>query len=98
MSLVGPRPERPQYVEKFREEIPRYMIKHQVRPGMTGWAQVNGYRGDTSITKRIEHDLYYIENWSVALDIRILIMTVFCLFNKEKVNVPGGKHDGAAKE
>ena len=58
MSLVGPRPERPQYVEKFREEIPRYMIKHQVRPGMTGWAQVNGYRGDTSIRKRIEHDLY----------------------------------------
>ena len=67
MSLVGPRPERPQYVEKFREEIPRYMIKHQVRPGMTGWAQVNGYRGDTSIRKRIEHDLYYIENWTLGL-------------------------------
>ena len=61
MSLVGPRPERPQFVEKFREEIPRYMIKHQVRPGMTGWAQVNGYRGNTSIRKRIEYDLYYIE-------------------------------------
>lgn len=77
MSLVGPRPERPQYVEKFREEIPRYMIKHQVRPGMTGWAQVNGYRGDTSIRKRIEHDLYYIENWTLGLDMKILFLTVF---------------------
>ena len=77
MSLVGPRPERPQYVEKFREEIPRYMIKHQVRPGMTGWAQVNGYRGDTSIRKRIAHDLYYIENWTLGLDIKILFLTVF---------------------
>ena len=77
MSIVGPRPERPQFVEKFREEIPRYMIKHQVRPGLTGWAQVNGYRGDTSIRKRIEHDLYYIENWKLGLDIRILILTVF---------------------
>ena len=77
MSLVGPRPERPQYVEKFREEIPRYMIKHQVRPGMTGWAQVNGYRGNTSIRKRIEYDLYYIENWTLGLDIKILFLTVF---------------------
>lgn len=77
MSLIGPRPERPQFVEKFREEIPRYMIKHQVRPGMTGWAQVNGYRGDTSIRKRIEHDLYYIENWTIGLDIKILFLTVF---------------------
>ena len=77
MSLVGPRPERPQYVEKFREEIPRYMIKHQVRPGMTGWAQVNGYRGDTSIKKRIEYDLYYIENWTLGLDLKILFLTVF---------------------
>jgi Undecaprenyl-phosphate glucose phosphotransferase len=77
MSLVGPRPERPQFVEKFREEIPRYMIKHQVRPGMTGWAQVNGYRGNTSIKKRIDYDLYYIENWTVGLDIKILFLTVF---------------------
>lgn len=77
MSLVGPRPERPQFVEKFREEIPRYMVKHQVRPGMTGWAQVNGYRGDTSIRKRIEHDLYYIENWTLGLDVKILFLTVF---------------------
>ena len=69
MSMIGPRPERPLFVEKFREEIPRYMIKHQVRPGITGWAQVNGYRGDTSIKKRIEYDLYYIENWSMAFDI-----------------------------
>lgn len=77
MSLVGPRPERPFFVEKFQEEIPRYMVKHQVRPGLTGWAQVNGYRGDTSIKKRIEYDLYYIENWTVGLDIKILFLTVF---------------------
>lgn len=77
MSLVGPRPERPFFVEKFREEIPRYMVKHQVRPGMTGWAQVNGYRGDTSIRKRIDCDLYYIENWTLGLDIKILFLTVF---------------------
>ena len=77
MSLVGPRPERPFFVEKFQEEIPRYMVKHQVRPGLTGWAQVNGYRGDTSIRKRIECDLYYIENWTVGLDFKILFLTVF---------------------
>lgn len=77
MSLVGPRPERPQFVKKFQEEIPRYMIKHQVRPGMTGWAQINGFRGDTSIRGRIEHDLYYIENWTLSLDIKILFLTVF---------------------
>lgn len=77
MSLVGPRPERPLFVEKFKEEIPRYMIKHQVRPGMTGWAQVNGYRGDTSIRKRVEYDLYYIENWTMAFDLKILFLTIF---------------------
>ena len=77
MSLIGPRPERPLFVEKFKEEIPRYMIKHQVRPGITGWAQVNGFRGDTSIRSRIEHDLYYIENWSLGLDIKILFLTFF---------------------
>ncbi|MDO4488566.1 MAG: undecaprenyl-phosphate glucose phosphotransferase [Eubacteriales bacterium] len=77
MSLVGPRPERPHFVEKFKEEIPRYMIKHQVRPGLTGWAQVNGLRGDTSIEKRIEYDLYYIENWTVGFDIKILFETLF---------------------
>ena len=77
MSIVGPRPERPQFVERFKEEIPRYMIKHQVRPGLTGWAQVNGYRGDTSIRRRIECDLYYIENWSMVFDIKIIFMTLF---------------------
>lgn len=77
MSLVGPRPERPFFVEKFKEEIPRYMIKHQVRPGITGWAQVNGYRGDTSIRKRIDCDLYYIENWTMALDFKIMFLTIF---------------------
>ena len=77
MSLVGPRPERPFFVEKFREEIPRYMVKHQVRPGLTGWAQINGYRGDTSIRKRIEHDLYYIENWTLGFDFKIIFLTFF---------------------
>lgn len=77
MSLVGPRPERPFYVEKFREEIPHYMIKHQVRPGLTGWAQVNGFRGDTSIQKRIDHDLYYIENWTLGFDFKIMFLTIF---------------------
>ena len=77
MSLVGPRPERPQFVDKFKEDIPRYMIKHQVRPGLTGWAQVNGYRGDTSIRKRVEYDLFYIENWTFTFDIKIMLMTVF---------------------
>ena len=77
MSLVGPRPERPFFVEKFREEIPRYMVKHQVRPGLTGWAQVNGYRGDTSIRKRIDYDLYYIENWTIGFDIKIMFLTIF---------------------
>ncbi len=77
MSLVGPRPERPQFVEKFKEQIPRYMIKHQVRPGMTGWAQINGFRGDTSIRKRVECDLYYIENWTLLLDFKIMFLTIF---------------------
>ena len=80
MSLVGPRPERPQFVEKFKEEIPRYMVKHQVRPGLTGWAQVNGLRGDSSIKKRIEYDIYYIENWTIGFDIKIILMTFFTGF------------------
>ncbi|MDR0949877.1 MAG: undecaprenyl-phosphate glucose phosphotransferase [Lachnospiraceae bacterium] len=75
MSLVGPRPERPLFVEKFREEIPRYMVKHQVRPGLTGWAQVNGLRGDTSIRKRIDYDIYYIENWTMGFDVKIICKT-----------------------
>lgn len=77
MSVIGPRPERPYYVDQFKEKIPRYMIKHQIRPGITGWAQVKGYRGDTSIEKRIECDLYYIENWTVFFDVKILFYTIF---------------------
>ncbi len=85
MSLVGPRPEIPQYVEHFKCGIPLYMVRHQVRPGMTGWAQVNGLRGDTSIEKRVEYDLYYIENWSIMFDLRILLMTpLHGVVNKEE--------------
>ncbi len=80
MSMVGPRPERPLFVERFKEEIPRYMVKHQVRPGLTGWAQVNGYRGDTSIKKRIDCDIYYIENWTMGFDIKIIFLTFFTGF------------------
>ncbi len=75
MSLIGPRPERPFFVEKFRDEIPKYMVKHHVRPGMTGFAQINGFRGNTSITKRVEHDIYYVENWNFFLDVKIFFMT-----------------------
>ena len=86
MSLVGPRPELPHFVDKFKETIPLYMVKHQVRPGITGWAQVNGYRGDTSIKGRIEHDIYYIENWSALFDIKIIFMTAFKgMMNNEKI-------------
>jgi lipopolysaccharide/colanic/teichoic acid biosynthesis glycosyltransferase len=77
MSLVGPRPERPPFVRLFKERIPQYMLRHRVKSGITGWAQVNGWRGNTSIEKRIEHDLYYIENWSLLLDVKILILTLF---------------------
>jgi len=76
MSVIGPRPERPEFVEQFRAEFPHYMLRHKVRAGMTGWAQVHGWRGNTSIRMRIEHDLYYIENWSLLLDLKILFMTV----------------------
>ena len=93
MSLVGPRPEIPYFVEQFRETVPLYMVKYQVRPGMTGWAQVNGYRGDTSIPARVEHDLWYIENWSVGLDIKILFMTAFGgMVNSEKVSIAPKSH------
>ena len=75
MSLVGPRPERPPFVQKFREKIPKYMLRHKVKAGITGWAQINGWRGNTSIEKRIEYDLYYIQNWSVWFDFKILVMS-----------------------
>ncbi len=77
MSLVGPRPERPVFVDRFRSEIPHYMLRHKVKAGITGWAQVNGWRGDTSLEARIECDLYYIRNWSYGLDLKILLMTLW---------------------
>ncbi len=77
MSIVGPRPERPFFVEQFKDRIPQYMLRHKVKAGITGWAQVNGWRGNTSLEKRIEYDLYYIENWSVGLDIKIMWLTLF---------------------
>ena len=83
MSLVGPRPERPPFVQQFRERIPQYMVRHRVKSGITGWAQVNGWRGNSSIEKRIEYDLYYIENWSLLLDVKILILTLFRGFGQK---------------
>ena len=86
MSLVGPRPELPYFVEQFKETIPLYMVKHQVKPGITGWAQINGLRGDTDIEKRVEYDLWYIENWSMGLDVKIIFRTVFGgMLNKESL-------------
>jgi exopolysaccharide biosynthesis polyprenyl glycosylphosphotransferase len=76
MSLVGPRPERPFFVEQFKPRLPQYMLRHKVKAGITGWAQVNGWRGNTSLEKRLEYDLYYIENWSVTLDIKIILLTL----------------------
>jgi Undecaprenyl-phosphate glucose phosphotransferase len=77
MSLVGPRPERPVFIEEFRREIPGYMLRHKVKSGLTGWAQVHGWRGNTSLNERVEHDIYYIQNWTLALDIRILLLTLW---------------------
>ena len=77
MSLVGPRPERPELINSFRDKIPNYMLRHKMKAGMTGWAQINGWRGNTSLQKRIEHDLYYIENWSLVFDLKILIKTLW---------------------
>jgi Undecaprenyl-phosphate glucose phosphotransferase len=76
MSIVGPRPERPHFVAEFKHKIPQYMLRHKVKAGLTGWAQVNGWRGNTPIDKRIEYDLYYIENWSVRLDLKIMWLTL----------------------
>jgi Undecaprenyl-phosphate glucose phosphotransferase len=80
MSVVGPRPERPVFIEEFRQRIPRYMLRHKMKAGITGWAQVNGWRGNTSIEKRIEHDIYYIQNWSLLLDVKIILMTIWSGF------------------
>jgi Undecaprenyl-phosphate glucose phosphotransferase len=80
MSLVGPRPERPVYVERFRASVPRYMLRHHMKAGITGWAQVHGLRGDTPLEQRIEHDLYYVRNWSLGLDLRILLLTLWRVF------------------
>ena len=77
MSLVGPRPERPEFVERFRQEIPGYMQKHLVKAGITGWAQVNDLRGDSDLAQRIQYDLYYIDNWSLWFDLRILVLTLW---------------------
>jgi Undecaprenyl-phosphate glucose phosphotransferase len=82
MSIVGPRPERPYFVEQFKHRIPQYMLRHKVKAGITGWAQVNGWRGNTSLEKRIEYDLYYIENWSVGLDLKIMWLTLLRGFQK----------------
>lgn len=99
MSLVGPRPEIPYYVNSFKHSIPMYMLKHQVKPGMTGLAQINGYRGDTSIEERIRYDIQYIENWNYFLDISILFRTVFSGFvNKEKLKKSGNISDIEKKE
>jgi lipopolysaccharide/colanic/teichoic acid biosynthesis glycosyltransferase len=80
MSLVGPRPERPYFVERFGAEIPRYLERHKVRPGVTGWAQVNDLRGGTSIASRTIYDMYYVENWSLSFDIKILLLTIGRVF------------------
>jgi putative colanic acid biosynthesis UDP-glucose lipid carrier transferase len=77
MSIVGPRPERPYFVEQFKEEVPDYMKKHLVKAGITGWAQINGWRGDTCLKTRIQYDLYYVENWSLWFDFKIMFMTLF---------------------
>ena len=87
MSIIGPRPEIPFHVDHFKQEVPRYLVRQQVRPGITGWAQVNGFRGDTSIEERIRYDIEYIENWTVGFDFRIAIKTFFgAMINNEEVS------------
>lgn len=99
MSVVGPRPEIPVFVEEFKKNIPNYMLKHLVKPGITGWAQVNGFRGDTSIKERIIHDIWYIENWSFGLDLKITFRTVFGgMINKEKLQAIRPAHDQPTKK
>jgi Undecaprenyl-phosphate glucose phosphotransferase len=77
MSIVGPRPERPEFIARFRETLPQYMLRHKMKAGITGWAQINGWRGNTSLEKRIQHDLYYIEHWSIWFDFKIMLLTVW---------------------
>ena len=94
MSLVGPRPEIPRYVDHFKFSVPLYMVRHRVRPGITGWAQVNGLRGDTSIPERVDYDLYYIENWSLLFDLKILLLTPFRGIVNRQETLVGREHDG----
>jgi exopolysaccharide biosynthesis polyprenyl glycosylphosphotransferase len=84
MSLVGPRPERPYFVDQFKSVIPKYLDRHRVKTGITGWAQVSGLRGNTSLEERIKYDIYYIENWSLGFDIRILLKTTGAIFGKKR--------------
>lgn len=98
MSLVGPRPEIPHHVEHFKEEIPLYMVKHQVKPGMTGWAQVHGLRGDTSVEERVKCDIWYIENWSFWLDLKIMALTLVNLRNRENTGMSGDAEQTASAE
>ena len=83
MSVVGPRPERPYFVEQFSQMIPAYMARHHEKSGVTGWAQVNGLRGDTSIEERTRYDLYYVENWSILFDLKIIVKTIFHIFRSD---------------
>jgi Undecaprenyl-phosphate glucose phosphotransferase len=98
MSLVGPRPERPPLIEEFRRSIPKYMLRHKMKAGMTGWAQVNGWRGNTSLEKRIEHDLDYIENWSLWRDFKILAITLFRGFLDKNASQAGSRSSRASEE
>ncbi len=82
MSLVGPRPERPVFIEEFRQTIPRYMLRHRMKAGLTGWAQVNGWRGNTSLKTRIQFDLYYLKHWTLWFDLKILVLTLFRAWGK----------------
>jgi lipopolysaccharide/colanic/teichoic acid biosynthesis glycosyltransferase len=98
MSLVGPRPERPPLIDEFRRSIPKYMLRHKMKAGMTGWAQVNGWRGNTSLEKRIEHDLDYIENWSLWRDFKILALTLCRGFLDKNASQAGSRSGRASEE
>jgi putative colanic acid biosynthesis UDP-glucose lipid carrier transferase len=96
MSIVGPRPERPMFVEQFKGQIAGYMHKHLVKAGITGWAQINGWRGDTDLVKRIEYDLYYINHWSLAFDLRIILLTIFKGFVHSEASAPAPQKAAAS--